>query len=98
MTERQQQVLEDHYAHDLSLGEIAEGLGITRQAVHDTIKRAVSALEHCERKLGLVERFLVQRAGIAEAVDLLQKLPVEHDETYRRLKELLRNLERTGLS
>lgn len=97
LTKRQQQVLQDHYARDLSLGEIGEALGITRQAVHDTVKRAVAALERCEAKLGLAERFLGERAGIAEAVRLLRQLPVERDETYDRLEKLLQKLERAGL-
>lgn len=98
LTERQRQVLRDHYARDLSLGEIAGALGITRQAVHDSVKRAVSALEDYERKLGLAERFLGERAGIAEALTLLHQLPVENNVTYRRLEQLLRELERSGLS
>ena len=41
----------------MSLSEIAENSGITRQGVHDSIKRAASELKQYEQKLGLIERF-----------------------------------------
>lgn len=57
LTDKQQEVLRLHYEMDWSLAEIAEHMGITRQAVHDIDKRAEAALEDYERRLGLVERF-----------------------------------------
>ncbi|MDA8096679.1 MAG: DNA-binding protein [Desulforudis sp.] len=92
LTERQQRMLEEHYAQDLSLGEIATARGVTRQAVHDTIKRATLALEHYEDKLGLVEKFLYQRTRITEAAELLDALPVEQGETYEQIKALLQDV------
>lgn len=57
LTDKQQEVLRLHYEMDWSLAEIAEHMNITRQAVHDIDKRAETALEDYERRLGLVERF-----------------------------------------
>ena len=54
LTPNQQQVLKDYYYGDLSLFEIAENLGITRQAVRDTIKKAEAVLFDCENKCGIV--------------------------------------------
>lgn len=96
LTERQQRMLEKHYAQDLSLGEIATARGVTRQAVHDTIKRATLALEHYEDKLGLVEKFLYQRTRITEAAELLDALPVEQGETYEQIKALLQDVLRVA--
>ena len=61
LTERQQEVIRFYYEQDLSLGEIAEHLNITRQAVHDILKRAERALEHYEEKLRLLDSFLKEK-------------------------------------
>ncbi|HHW41442.1 MAG TPA: YlxM family DNA-binding protein [Syntrophomonadaceae bacterium] len=55
LTPKQQEVVRLYYEEDLSLGEIAEELKITRQAVYDILKRSEQALEKYERKLGLLE-------------------------------------------
>ncbi len=55
LTPKQQEVMRLYYEEDLSLGEIAEELKITRQAVYDILKRSEQALEKYERKLGLLE-------------------------------------------
>ncbi|MFY9140235.1 MAG: YlxM family DNA-binding protein [Thermacetogeniaceae bacterium] len=63
LTERQQEVIRFYYEQDLSLGEIAEHLNITRQAVHDILKRAERALEHYEEKLRLLDSFLKEKGA-----------------------------------
>lgn len=55
LTERQQQVYESVVLEDYSLSEVAEDLGISRQGVHDMIKRCNKTLEEYEQKLHLVE-------------------------------------------
>ena len=62
LTERQQQVYESVVLEDYSLSEVAEDLGISRQGVHDMIKRCNKTLEEYEQKLHLVEKFLNIRA------------------------------------
>ncbi|MFO7941836.1 MAG: sigma factor-like helix-turn-helix DNA-binding protein [Bacillota bacterium] len=57
LTQRQRRVVYLYYAMDLSLGEIAERLGVTRQAIHDSVVRAVSTLEDAESSLGFLERW-----------------------------------------
>ncbi|HHY29618.1 MAG TPA: YlxM family DNA-binding protein [Syntrophaceticus sp.] len=61
LTDRQQEVIRYYYEQDLSLGEIAENLKITRQAVHDNLKRAERALEDYELKLGLLAGYLKEK-------------------------------------
>ena len=56
LTEKQRQRLEGYYDEDLSLAELAEPLGISRQAVHDSIRRGERQLEHYEEQLGLAAR------------------------------------------
>lgn len=58
LTERQRQVYESVVLEDYSLSEVAEELGISRQGVHDMIKRCNRILEDYEDKLHLVEKFL----------------------------------------
>ena len=58
LTDRQQQVYTNVVLEDYSLSEVAQDLGISRQGVHDMIRRCDKALEEYEEKLHLVERFL----------------------------------------
>ncbi|HET8679512.1 MAG TPA: methyltransferase, partial [bacterium] len=53
LTARQRRLLQRYYQDDLSLGEIAEQIGVSRQAVHDGLRRAVGVLERYEDALGL---------------------------------------------
>ena len=67
LTDNQKDVVRMHILEDYSLGEISEILGISRQGVHDSLKRALAALNHYEDKLHLVQRFLRIRALAEEA-------------------------------
>ena len=57
LTDKQKVFFDLYYNEDLSLGEIAENEGITRQGVHDVIHRAEITLGEMEEKLGLVARY-----------------------------------------
>ncbi|MDF2819982.1 MAG: hypothetical protein K0R15_423 [Clostridiales bacterium] len=61
LTEKQKEMYEDYFFNDLSLGEIAESAGISRQGVHDTIKRCSKQLQKYEDKLHLVDRFMTSQ-------------------------------------
>ena len=54
LTEKQRQIFDYYYNEDLSLAEIAEQTGITRQAVRDLISRTCAELREYEEKLGLL--------------------------------------------
>ena len=56
LSEKQQRILDGYYNNDLSLSEIAENEGITRQGVSDFVKRSEAQLLEYESKLGLCER------------------------------------------
>lgn len=53
LTEKQQTMFEEYYGEDYSLAEIAEEYSISRNAVHDTIKKVLNSLDEFEKKLGL---------------------------------------------
>ena len=56
LTDRQQDVFQMYFHEDLSLGEIGEEQGVSRQAIYDILKRTGSILEEFESKLGLIKR------------------------------------------
>ena len=74
LTERQQQVYESVVLEDYSLSEVAEDLGISRQGVHDMIKRCNHTLEEYEAKLHLVEKFL----NIREQVQRIKEIAADY--------------------
>ena len=57
-TDHQRGIYEDAVFQDLSLSEIAQEHGISRQAIHDLIKRCDRQLREYENRLGLIRRFL----------------------------------------
>lgn len=71
LSERKRTVLDDYYNQDLSLAEIAEDLGISRQGVRELIKKSADELLFYEERLGLVKRF---RAVQAQAGSLLRMM------------------------
>lgn len=77
LTEHQKLIYEDYVLNDLSLSEIAESNGISRQAVHDIVKRCEKALEGYEEKLHLLDKFLSSK----KAVEKMNKLIFEYKNT-----------------
>ena len=78
LTDKQRQVLSLHCEEDLSLGEIAEEVGISRQAVHETITRAASRLNEMEASLGMAARFRRMESGLEEALFALKQQDYHH--------------------
>lgn len=77
LTEKQRQFMRLHYEQDLSFGEIANDYGVSRQAIHDSVKHAERILENLEQKLSLVNQAvgLDERRETAETIlDLKQKI------------------------
>ena len=80
LTEHQKQIYEDFILNDLSLSEIAEERGISRQGVHDLVKRCNKILKDYEEKLHLVEKFLSIKQDVEEIHSLTQKFHESKDE------------------
>lgn len=74
LTDKQRECCEMHYNEDLSLAEIAEQLGISRQGVWDNIRRADAALAEIEDKTGLVARFTAARRSLERLCDRVHML------------------------
>ena len=76
LTDKQKEYFDLHYNEDLSLSEIAESEGISRQGVWDIIRRAEASLRRFESRTGLVARFAEQRRRVEEMEkDLAELLP-----------------------
>ncbi len=71
LTDKQRMSLQLHHEDDMSLGEIAEELGVSRQAVHDNLQRARHILNDYESKLHLVAQYEVREQVISELKDTL---------------------------
>lgn len=69
LTEKQRDFLDFYYNEDLSLSEIAQNEGITRQGVRDAIKRAEAQMFDMESKLGLCEKWDQLRKGLEEITE-----------------------------
>ena len=74
LTEKQRECFDLHYNEDLSLSEIAEQLGISRQGVWDNIRRAESAMQEMERKTGLIRKTQENREALSMLKSRLDKL------------------------
>ena len=73
LTEHQRSVYEMSVVEDLSLSEIADALSISRQGVHDLLKRCDHQLQDYEARLHLVEKFLNIREGVIRINKLTAK-------------------------
>ena len=97
LTERQREFYDLYYNEDLSLSEIAENYGISRQGVRDVIVRAEAAMSEIEEKTHIIRRFHQSKAAIAaidaaadkllRAIDERSYSDVMLDELARTIKE-----------
>lgn len=95
LTEHQRRIYEDVVYNDLSLGEIAEEQGISRQGVHDLVKRCDKIMQGYENKLHLVEKF----ARAKETISRIEQLTLDGEadgvtvkNKLNRIRELSREL------
>lgn len=77
LTERQREFYDLYYNEDLSLSEIAENYGLSRQGVRDVIVRAEAVMTDVEDKTGIVKRFM----GLQSKIDAIE-------EAARQLREI----------
>ena len=79
LTERQKECFEMRYYQDLSLGEIGDELGISRQGVHDNLSRTEALLRNMEAKTGCVERDRACRKALA-AIQVAARELQDHED------------------
>lgn len=99
LTERQREVMRLYHEENYSLSEIAKEYLISRQGVHDTLKKAERALHEYEEKLGLVEKLEMTGRAIREIETCIVKMAEDHagDEGLKReldqISRIIKNLE-----
>lgn len=80
LKENNRRIFEAYIQEDYSISEIAEEMEISRQAVHDAVKRITKQLKGCEEKLGLLERFELQRNEMKRLHECLQEMNISEED------------------
>lgn len=85
LNQKQREIAEFYYNEDLSLGEIAENEGITRQGVNDAVKRATAKLYDLENQCGYCKKFLRLK-------ELNPLLKADRSEVIEEISSIIDNL------
>ena len=97
LTEKQRDCFDMRYNQDLSLGEIAEFMGVSRQAVNDNLTRTEALLRRMEENIGSVKRDIQIRRAVQEILDAATVLDTSSDpavlESARRIRAAVHTLE-----
>ena len=88
LTDKQRIYMDLYYLEDLSLGEIADEYGISRQAVYDNVRRSEVMLEDYELKLNLFSKFQKR----LEIIGNMEKLLMDSTDQTEKVQELLGSL------
>ena len=88
LTEHQKEIYEQFIVEDLSLSEIAKDAGISRQGVHDLIKRCNKILEEYEAKLHLVEKFLSIKEKVHQINGLLEESKTDESQLIQEIRKI----------
>ena len=79
LTQKQHDCFDMRYNQDLSLGEIADALGVSRQAVNDNLTRTEALLRRMEENIGSVKRDMQIRAAVREILEATSVLDTSSD-------------------
>lgn len=90
LTEKQLDIMDNYYNLDLSLSEIAENEGITRQAVRDIIKKGENKLFELEEKLTFMEKTLKQERKLQQILEELSK--IENTSSDKKIEKILNHV------
>jgi predicted DNA-binding protein YlxM (UPF0122 family) len=82
LTEKQRDMMQQYYHMDLSLSEIADNFGITRQGVRDSIKRGENILTELEEQVGFAEKYRVMMDGISKIKTYAQNIAFYNSASY----------------
>ena len=88
LTEHQKKIYEDVVYNDYSLTEIAKENGISRQGVHDLVRRCNHILLEYENKLHLVERFMKVKENVSQIEKLSENMEITREELAEKVRVL----------
>lgn len=97
LTKKQCEIIDLHYNNDYSLSEISDLFNISRQAVHDSIKRGRSILEENEEKLQLLNKYQNRMLTVDEANKIIKKALNSNNDSQTKeylneLKNIINNI------
>lgn len=95
LTQRQKECFELRYNQDLSLGEIGQELGISRQGVFDNLSRTEALLKNMEKKTGCVGRDLQCRKAVEQIASLAHTMLDSDMQQVRDAAEKILSLTKT---
>ena len=90
LTEKQRDVMEQYYNDDLSLSEIADNFGITRQGVRDAIKRGEGTILELEDKVGFARRYRAVQEGIESLEQLARDINFYNNNNHAMSEDIHR--------
>lgn len=88
LTDHQKKIYEDAIFEDMSLGEIAGEVGISRQGVHDLIRRCDNTLQGYEDKLHLVQKFMTIKSKMSEINELTKDEQLSREELAENIRHI----------
>ena len=96
LTDKQREYFDLYHNEDLSLSEISEKVGISRNGVYDIIKRAEKILIKTEEKTGIVRKWMETQEDINKAIEIVRDLEKASDsktsKKLDKLSDILNNL------
>ena len=92
LTEKQYNFIDDYYNNDLSLSEIADNYGITRQAARDNIKKGENKLFEYEEKLGIMKTTMKNEKTIEDV--LMQINSIQTNYSDKKIAKILENVKK----
>ena len=92
LTEHQKKIYEDVVYNDLSLTEIAKENGISRQGVHDLVRRCNHILQEYEDKLHLIARFMKVKKNIGQLQELTNDTEISREELIQKVGNISRQI------
>ena len=92
LTEKQYNFIDDYYNNDLSLSEIADNYGITRQAARDNIKKGENKLFEYEEKLKIMKTTLKNEKTIEDV--LMQIASIQTNYSDKKIAKILENVKK----
>ena len=95
LTDKQRDCFDMRYNQDLSLGEIAETMGVSRQAVNDNLSRTEALLRRMEENIGCVKRYKLARKALSEIRKAATVLDASSDPAVSALAQQILNAVQT---
>lgn len=92
LTEKQAETLEYYYNDDLSLGEISEEMGITRQGVMNCIKNSEHRLSELEESMGLVKRFTELKEILEKLESAVDTAGISNADKLEQIRQLMSDI------